>query len=129
MADVGDKVSVASKSGPRLGVVVSTSGSMLRVRWESGGESSLVPGPGMLTVVGKTRKRPATGAAKSTKGTPRRPVARVAVKAATAGRGAKKTVPTKAAAKKSTAAAPAKVASKATKKKAPAGYARPMGNR
>ena len=63
MADVGDKVSVASKSGPRLGVVLSTSGSMLQVRWESGEETSLIPGPGTLTVLGKTRKR-SPGAAK-----------------------------------------------------------------
>ena len=55
MADVGDRVSVASKSGPRLGVVISTSGSMLRVRWESGEETGLVPAPGTLTVLGKAR--------------------------------------------------------------------------
>lgn len=63
MAHVGDKVSVTSKSGPRLGVVLSTSGAMLRIRWESGEETSLIPGPGTLTVLGKTRKR-SPGAAK-----------------------------------------------------------------
>lgn len=57
MPDVGDRVSVASKSGPRLGVVVSISGSMLRVRWDSGEETSLIPGPGTLTVLGKMSKR------------------------------------------------------------------------
>lgn len=63
MAHVGDKVSVTSKSGPRLGVVLSTSGAMLRIRWEPGEETSLIPGPGTLTVLGKTRKR-SPGAAK-----------------------------------------------------------------
>ncbi len=120
MADVGDKVSVASKSGPRLGVVLSTSGSMLQVRWESGEETSLIPGPGTLTVLGKTRKR-SPGAAKVKPGrsaakAPTRAKAKTpATKKATA---KKATAKTKAAPKKSAATTPAKMASKSNNKKA-----------
>jgi len=66
---VGDKVRVLpSKSGqpPRDGVVTGATGSMLRVRWSTGEESSFIPGPGAVTVMGKVRT-PAKKAAKTTK--------------------------------------------------------------
>ena len=117
MADVGDKVSVTSKSGPRLGVVVSTSGSMLQVRWASGEETSLIPGPGTLTVLGKTRKR-SPGAAKVTPG-------RSAAKAPTRAKAKppmtkKSAAKTKAAPKKSVTTTPAKKAPRSNNKKAAA---------
>jgi hypothetical protein len=70
MANVGDRIAVASMGKPRSGVVTAVGGAMIRVRWDAGGETSLVPGPGVLSVVtgrrstqsGRTR-RPASGAA------------------------------------------------------------------
>jgi hypothetical protein len=62
VADIGDKISIRSKAGARLGVVTAVSGSMLRVRWDTGEETSIAPGPGVLTVIG--------GAAKTKSGKP-----------------------------------------------------------
>jgi hypothetical protein len=59
MPTVGDKVRVLpSKAGqpPREGVVTAVAGSMLRIRWSTGEDSSLIPGPGSVVVVGKVRK-------------------------------------------------------------------------
>ena len=50
MASIGDRVAVASKGGPRSGVVTGVSGAMITVRWDTGDETSLIPGPGVLTV-------------------------------------------------------------------------------
>jgi len=68
-ASVGDKVRVLpSKSGqpPREGVVTGITGSMLRVRWSTGEESSFIPGPGAVTVVGRA-STPVEKAAKGAK--------------------------------------------------------------
>jgi hypothetical protein len=60
----------------REGVVTSVSGALLRIRWATGDETTMVPGPGSVEVVGKVRKasgkktgtkRPAPVAKKSTK--------------------------------------------------------------
>jgi hypothetical protein len=51
MPDIGDRVEVASKAGARFGVVTGVSGAMITVRWDAGGETSLIPGPGVLSVV------------------------------------------------------------------------------
>jgi hypothetical protein len=63
MADIGDRVAVASKGGSRSGVVTGISGAMITVRWDTGGESSLIPGPGVLSVASGAKsggtKRPA----------------------------------------------------------------------
>ncbi len=108
---------MASKSGPRLGVVLSTSGTMLQVRWESGEETSLIPGPGTLTVLGKTRKR-SPGAAKVKPG---RSAAKAPTRAKAKTPATKKaTSKTKAAPKKSVAIRPAKMAPKSNNKKAAA---------
>jgi hypothetical protein len=65
MAQVGDRVEVMSrKGGPRRGVVTLVSGVMITVRWESGEESSLVPGPGALQVVSGGAKAAAKKSAK-----------------------------------------------------------------
>jgi hypothetical protein len=59
MADVGDRIAVVSKGVPRSGVVTAVSGAMLTVRWDTGSETSLVPGPGVVSVV-RTRRRATT---------------------------------------------------------------------
>jgi len=52
MAAVGQRVEIASqKGGPRTGLVIGASDTMITVRWDAGGESSLVPGPGVVTVL------------------------------------------------------------------------------
>ena len=60
MPDVGDRVRVQStKLGQavREGIVTSVVGHMLRVQWSTGEESTFMPGPGAVTVVGKARGR------------------------------------------------------------------------
>jgi hypothetical protein len=54
MVDVGARVEVESeKVGtlPRAGVVTAAEGSLVRVRWDDGHESSFVPTAGSLRVV------------------------------------------------------------------------------
>ena len=59
MADVGDRVEVRSKAGTRLGVVRSVSGTLVTVEWDTGGQTTLIPAPGVMSVVGGGRKAPA----------------------------------------------------------------------
>ena len=69
MPAVGDKVRVLpNKSGqpPREGVVTAVSGNMLRVKWSTGEETSLIPGPGSVTVLGRARTAPAKKAGSGT---------------------------------------------------------------
>lgn len=103
--------------------MVSTSGTLLRVRWESGEETILIPGPGTLTVVGKTRKR-SPGAAKAAK-----VPAKAKAKTPTAKKATARKTPSKkkAAPKKSVAPAPVKRASTSSSKKAAA--AKPPGKK
>lgn len=57
----GDKIEIASQKighPPRRGVVTGVSGGLLRIRWEDGTESSLIPGPGSISVVGRQAARP-----------------------------------------------------------------------
>jgi hypothetical protein len=73
MPDIGDRVRVASmKVGqmPREGVVIDVTGHLLRVRWSTGEESNIVPGPGAVAVIGKVRApsvKKATAASDATK--------------------------------------------------------------
>lgn len=56
MVDIGDQVQFPSRKvgqEPRTGVVTEVTGQAITVRWSSGEESRLVPGPGALTVVGR----------------------------------------------------------------------------
>lgn len=56
MPNVGDQVRIAStKVGqpPRDGVVTSVAGHLLRIRWTTGEESTIVPAPGTVAVVGQ----------------------------------------------------------------------------
>ena len=52
MVKVGDRIRLSSGKGPdREGVVTAVTGSMLRVRWPSEDETTLIPAPGTLTVL------------------------------------------------------------------------------
>ena len=56
MPSIGDRVRFEStKVGqvPRDGVVTAVDGELLHIEWSTGGESSLVPGAGSITIVGK----------------------------------------------------------------------------
>jgi hypothetical protein len=96
---IGDRVRFEStKVGqvPRDGVVTGVDGELLHIEWSTGGESSLVPGAGSITIVGKVSGKTA---AKRTikKPTPTRKAAKKAVKKSDP---AKKRTPTRKAAKK-----------------------------
>ena len=59
-ATVGDKVRVLpNKVGqpPRDGEVTGLSGSLLRVRWSTGEETSFVPGAGSVEILGKAKAK------------------------------------------------------------------------
>ena len=58
MADVGDRVAVTSKAAARSGVVTGVSGSLLRVLWDTGEETSFVPGVGALSVIAGAETKP-----------------------------------------------------------------------
>jgi hypothetical protein len=71
MAEVGDRVEVVTKqAGARAGVVLGVTRTLIRIKWDTGGETSMVPGPGVLSVVGKSKapKAKAAKGAKATKG-------------------------------------------------------------
>jgi hypothetical protein len=55
---VGDQIELAATKvgqAPRRGVVSNVHGNVLTVRWPSGEQSTCVPGPGTLSIVGRTR--------------------------------------------------------------------------
>lgn len=55
MVQVGDRIRLSSTRGPeRDGVVTAVTGSLLRVRWPSGEETTVAPAPGTLTVLAAT---------------------------------------------------------------------------
>jgi hypothetical protein len=55
MVNVGDRIRLSSTKGPdRDGVVTAVTGSLLRVRWTSEEETTVVPAPGTLTVLAAT---------------------------------------------------------------------------
>jgi hypothetical protein len=63
MVSVGDRIRLAVNKGvAREGVVTGVTGSMLRVRWASDEETTVIPGPGTLAVLGRTART--TGAPK-----------------------------------------------------------------
>src|SRR5438270_8212163 len=93
MADVGDRVEVRSKGATRLGEVVRVSGTLVTVAWDTGGQTRVIPAPGVMSVVGGRRrptKKAATKKAATKRAAPKK-------KAPT-----KKAVPKKSAAKKAT---------------------------
>ena len=57
MVAIGDRIRVEStKAPPREGVVTAVAGAMLRIHWASDRESTLVPAPGSLTVLGRAKR-------------------------------------------------------------------------
>jgi len=67
MASIGDRVLVPTRkigAAPREGVVTGVTGSLLRVRWSTGEESTILPSMGSIEVIGKTRSPTAKKAAK-----------------------------------------------------------------
>lgn len=59
MPEVGDRVRVEStKVGQtrREGLVTGVVGHLLRIKWSTGEESTVAPGPGSVAVIGKVRK-------------------------------------------------------------------------
>jgi hypothetical protein len=129
MAEVGDRIAVASKGKPRAGVVTVVKGAMITVRWDTGVETSLIPGPGVLSVVTSQRRtqsghtRPtnsgATAAARKAAPAKKAPAGKKAVaKKAPTG---KKAVAKKAPTGKKAVAKKAPTGKKAVAKKAPTG--------
>jgi hypothetical protein len=122
MADIGDRVQVAStKVGqdPRDGVVTGVIGSLLRVKWSTGEESTFAPQMGSLSVIGRDRsgsKRrisPANARTGTTKaGAAKRSATKTAKSTQAAKKAEKRTV------KKAVKRTPAKKAEKRTVKKA-----------
>ena len=72
MPEIGDRIEVASsKGGPRAGTVAAINDRLITVRWDSGEQTSLIPGPGVLNVVAKARRRkPASKQAATKKSNP-----------------------------------------------------------
>jgi topoisomerase IA-like protein len=111
MVRVGDPIRLSSGKGPnRDGVVTAVTGSMVRVRWPSGEETTVVPAPGTLTVLASSaaqspavrREHAAPGRATAKKAATKKAATKntaTAKKAAT-----ETTKSTKGAAKKSTGA-------------------------
>src|SRR5881227_1699621 len=64
MPDVGDRVEVLSKGGTRLGEVVRVSGTLVSVAWDTGGQTTVIPAPGVMSVVGGRRRPPKKAAPK-----------------------------------------------------------------
>jgi hypothetical protein len=68
VAKVGDQVQVTStRVGqlPREGIVTGVTGAMLRMKWSTGEESTLIPGAGSVVVIPKVRR--AAGSTTNTK--------------------------------------------------------------
>ena len=62
MPDVGDRIrmhAIKVDQALREGVVTSVSGSLLHIKWSTGEETTMVPGPGSVMVIGQVKKSPA----------------------------------------------------------------------
>lgn len=65
MVKVGDRIRLSSTKGPdRDGVVTAVTGSLLRVRWPSEEETTVVPAAGTLTVLASSDAVKKTGRTK-----------------------------------------------------------------
>ncbi|MBV8560544.1 MAG: hypothetical protein JO050_07210 [Acidimicrobiia bacterium] len=86
MAEVGDRVEVQSKAGVRMGRVTRVSGAMVSVEWDTGGQTTVIPAPGVMSVVsgGRPAKAPAAKKAPVKKAPPAKkaPVKKAPVKKA-----------------------------------------------
>jgi hypothetical protein len=66
MVEVGDRIRLSSMKGPdREGLVTAVTGSLVRVRWPSGDETTVAPAPGTLSVLAAGKAVPQKGAQKS----------------------------------------------------------------
>jgi len=110
MAVVGDRVEVLSKAGTRQGVVTRISGALVTVEWDTGGSTTVIPAPGVMSVIGGRRKAATKKAPAKKKASAKKAPAKK--KAAPA---KKKAAPKKAVAKKK--AVPAKKKAAAKKKR------------
>ncbi|MBV8304310.1 MAG: hypothetical protein JOZ04_08880 [Acidimicrobiia bacterium] len=73
MPEVGDRVEVQSKAGVRMGRVTRVSGAMVSVEWDTGGQTTVIPAPGVMSVVSggrPTTKAPAVKKAPAAKKAP-----------------------------------------------------------
>jgi hypothetical protein len=70
MAAVGDRVEVLSKAGTRQGVVTRVSGALVTVEWDIGGSTTVIPAPGVMSVIGGGRKAAARKAPAKKKAAP-----------------------------------------------------------
>jgi hypothetical protein len=80
MVKVGDRIRLSSMKGPdREGLVTAVTGSLVRVRWPSGDETTVAPAPGTLSVLAPAKAVPQKGAkkaaAKNTAGAAKKKVA------------------------------------------------------
>jgi len=96
MAKVGDRIRLSTgKGADREGLVVAVTGSMVRVRWASDEESTVVPAPGTLTVLppakAAPRKKKAPAAKKAAPVAKKTPTAAKAAAPKKAGAGKKAT--------------------------------------
>jgi hypothetical protein len=95
MLKVGDRIRLSSgKGSDREGAVTAVMGSMVRVRWSSASETTVIPAPGTLTVLS------ASGARAPKKVVPKKTAAKTGAKKATSKKAAAKTGATKATSKK-----------------------------
>jgi hypothetical protein len=99
MVKVGDQIRLSSGRGPhREGVVAAVTGSMVRVRWPSDEETTVIPAPGTLTVLASSGDQAPRAAKK--KAAPKQPA-----KANKTATGTKKSTTSKKGAPKKTAGA------------------------
>jgi hypothetical protein len=80
MVEVGDRIRLSSMKGPdREGLVTAVTGSLVRVQWPSGDETTLAPAPGTLSVLAAGNAVPQKGArkraAKNTAGATKKKIA------------------------------------------------------
>jgi hypothetical protein len=110
MLKVGDRIRLSSgKGSDREGAVTAVMGSMVRVRWSSASETTVIPAPGTLTVLAASRARAPQ------KPVPKKAPSNTGAKKATSKKAASKTGAKTATSKKAATKAGAKTA---TSKKA-----------
>jgi len=101
MADVGARIEVTGTGTPRSGVVTAVNGAMLTVLWDTGDESSFIPGAGDLRVVTDRRRRAGSPPARKTTAKKARARTTAAKKTTTRKASAKRAPARKTAAKRS----------------------------
>jgi hypothetical protein len=123
MVKVGDRIRLSSGKGPnREGVVTAVTGSMVRVRWPSGEETTVVPAPGTLTVLASSGEQASAvrreGLARQRTTAKKAATQKAATKKAATQKAATKKAATKKAARKKGATKKAATKKGATKKAA-----------